>query len=173
MLGLFHPRDRPPAEVIDQLPKGERVVSWGDTPSGSVVIATPMGLWWPDAAGQRLIGWQHVNRAVWRDNLLIVTEAEVLDELLLVDLPEIAIELAVPRDLPPTVRKRVEANVVSSEIFSVIGGQARFVARRIPGRDGVQWWARLEPGTRDTAAVRAAIEERLRLLREDWNARIS
>ena len=52
-----------------------------------------------------------------------------------------------PRDLPPVVRKRIETNVVRSEVLPVPGGSARFVARRIPGQDGLRWWARLEDGT--------------------------
>jgi hypothetical protein len=172
MARLFHARDRPPPQVIAQLPKGERVVSWGDAPSGSVVIATPAGLWWPSEQRQRFIGWQHVNKAVWKDNLLVVTEAAIVEDMLLVDLPEIAVELSVPRDLPVTVRKRVEANVVRSEVLAVAGGQARFVARRIPGVDGLHWWARLEGNTPDTPVVRAAISERLGMLRAGWNAEI-
>jgi hypothetical protein len=170
MLGIFHRSDRPPAEVLAQLPKDERVVSWGDTASGSVVIATPTGLWWPGADGQRCIGWQYINKAVWQGRALVVTEAEVVDDMLLRDKPDVAVELAVPRDLPPTVRKRIEANVVRSELLGIFGGQARFVARRIPGADGVQWWARLEGGTKDSPQVRSAISARLAILRSEWEA---
>jgi hypothetical protein len=94
----------------------------------------------------------------------------VLDGLLLRDKPPIALELADPRDLPPAVRKRVEASVVRSEVLPVTGGAARFVARRVPGRDGVTWWARLEPGTRDTEATRASVRERLAELGANWTA---
>jgi hypothetical protein len=75
--------------------------------------------------------------------------------------------LSRPRDLPPTIRKRVEANIVRSELLTIGGGAVRFVGRRLPGRDGVSWWARLEPGTRDTERVRAAIRARLAILRAD------
>ena len=159
--------------MLDLLDADERVLAWADTGIGSVVVATPKGLWWPSAGGHRRIGWQHVDKAVWRENLLVVTEAEVVDDLLLVDKAPVAAELSTPRDLPPTVRKRVEANVVRSEVLPVPGGRARFVARRVPGVDGVQWWARLEAGTADTAAAREAIALRLAALRSAWEAEVS
>lgn len=166
---LFSRREAPPAEVVAALPRDERVLSWADTDSGAAIIATPSGLWWPDADRPRMIGWQVVDKAVWRDGVLTVTEAEVVDDMLLVDRPPVTATLAKPRDLPPTVRKRVEANVVRSELLSVGGGAVRFVARRIPGRDGVVWWARLEPGTDDTEQLRSAISARLALLRAEWD----
>lgn len=167
---LFHRRERPPAEVLARLPAGERVVSWADTAGGDVVLATPTGLWWPAADDHRLIGWQHIDKVTWRERLLVVVEAEVVDDVLLVDRAPIAAELTAPRDLPPTVRKRVEANVVRSELLPVPGGTARFVARRLPGADGLGWWARLEPGTPDSAEVRVAIGARLARMRADWAA---
>jgi hypothetical protein len=165
---LFHRRDAPPSAALAHLDAGERVVSWADTASGDVVLATPRGLWWPAVDAPRLIGWQHVAKAVWRDGALTVTEAEIVDDLLLVERRPVSVELSVPRDLPPTVRKRVEANIVSSEVAPVPGGSARFVARRVPGEDGVRWWARLEAGTPDTDQVRSAVAARVASLRADW-----
>lgn len=167
---LFHRRDAPPADVLAQLPRDERVVSWADATNDRVVLATPSGLWWPEPDRVRLIGWQYIDKATWRERVLVVVEAELVDGLLLVDRPPIAVELLVPRDLPPTVRKRVEANVVRSEVLPVPGGAARFVARRIPGSDGLGWWARLEPGTPDSGEVRSAIGTRLARMRADWAA---
>jgi hypothetical protein len=165
---LFHRRDAPPAAALAHLDAGERVVSWADTTSGDVVLATPRGLWWPAGDAPRLIGWQHVSKAVWRDGALTVTEAEIVDDLLLAERRPVSVELSVPRDLPPTVRKRVEANIVSSDVAPVPGGSARFVARRVPGEDGVRWWARLEPGTPDTDQVRSAVAAPVASLRADW-----
>ena len=95
-------------------------------------------------------------------------EAEVVDELLLVDRPPVTVALSTPRDLPVVVRKRVEANVVRTELRSVDNGVARFVARRIPGRDGVVWWVRLESGLVDTPELRALLEAERVALREEW-----
>lgn len=166
---LFGRRDMPPADVLALLERDERVVSWADTAAGGVVLATPRGLWWPDASGPRLIGWQFVDKAVWRDGVLSVIQADVVDEMLLVDRAPVHAELTTPRDLPPTVRKRVEANVVKSEVLGVVGGQARFVGRRVPGRDGVSWYARIEPGTVDSPQIRSAISARLAILRAEWD----
>lgn len=164
-------RDRPPAEVVAQLPAGERVVSWADVAGGGVVLASPSGLWWPGADRQRLIGWQAISKAVWRDRTLTVIEADVMADLLLVDREPVSADLDVPRDLPPVVRKRVEGNVVRSELLPIAGGTARFVARRVPGEDGLHWWARLEDGTPDTDQVRSAVNARLAILRAEHGAR--
>jgi len=154
-------RGRPPAEAVASLDRDERVVSWASVAGGGAVVATPRGLWWPEPGRQRLIGWQHVDKATWRDGVLSVIEADVVDDLLLVDKPEVSVALEEPRDLPPTVRRRVESTVVQSELAPVPGGVARLVARRIPGRDGLTWWARLEHGTPDTPALRSWLRQRL------------
>lgn len=168
-MALFHRRDAPPPEVVAQLPRTERVVSFADVAGGGVVLASPSGLWWPDGDAVRLIGWHRVNKARWQDRTLTVIESEIVDDLLLVDRAPVSVVLSTPRDLPPTVRKRVEANVVRSEVLSIMGGTARFVARRVPGQDGVRWWARLERGTPDTDQIRAAVSARLAILKAEWD----
>lgn len=157
---MFHRRERPPA--LPGLEAGERVVSWADTADGAVVAATPKGLWWP---GPRRIPWQFIDKAIWRDGVMSIIEADLVDDELLIDRPAVHASLIVPRDLPPTVRKRIEANIVRTELVTVTGGAVRFVARRQPGRDGVVWWAHLEPGTPASDAVRSAIRARLAILR--------
>lgn len=164
-MGWFTRRERPPAEVVTVVPKDERIVSWADTAGGGVVAVTPTGLWWPDQDGLRCIPWPHIDKVIWQDGHLFVIEADVVDDLLLVDRPPVSVALAKPRDLPPTVRRRVEANIVRTELTSVPGGAVRFVARRQPGRDGVTWWARLEPGTPDSADLRSAVRARVAILR--------
>jgi len=168
MIKLLHRRDAPPESILEVIPTEQRIVSWAETAAGSYVVATPVGLWWPSEDGLRLVPWQFVNKVIWQGTALVLTEAELVDGLLLVDKPDVAVDLAVPRDLPPTIRKRVESNVVRSEVVAFTGGTARFVARRIPGQDGVQWWARLEAGTKDTDQTRAAISARLAILRSEW-----
>jgi hypothetical protein len=168
---LFAKADRPPADVVARLPAEERVVSWADVVGGSVLLASPCGLWWPEPDGPRLIGWQHVSKAIWHGRVLTVIQADVVDDLLLVERDPVSVELEVPRDLPPVVRKRVEHNVVRSELQSIVGGTARFVARRVPGEDGLRWWARLEAGTPDTAQVRSAVSARLAILQAEYASR--
>lgn len=168
-MALFTRRERPPAAALAALGDDERVLSWADVDDeGTVVIATPSGVWWPepDSNAPRLIRWEHIDKAIWRDDVLSLIEANVVDDLLVVERRPVSLPLVRPRDLPPTLRKRVEANIVRSELATVPGGGAvLFVGRRLPGRDGVAWWARLEPGTRDTEQVRAAIRARLAILR--------
>jgi hypothetical protein len=154
---IFQRRERPPASLTALLDRDERIVSWTRT-GEDVVAATNRGLWVPtEGDGHRRIGWELVDKAVWRDGVLTVIEAELVDDLLLRDRPPVYLRLTEPRDLPPTVRRRVENSVVRSEVLPISGGQARFVARRVPGRDGVSWWARLEPGTPNDEAVRASV----------------
>jgi hypothetical protein len=162
-------RPQPPASVMQQLDADERVVSFADV-DGGVLVATPRGLWWPFPGGMRRIGWERVDKAVWTEGRLTVTEADLIDDVLLVDRPPISARVVTPRDLPPTVRKRVESSVVRSEIYPVPGGAARFVGRRIPGLDGVAWWVRLERGTRDTEATRAASTDRIDRLQDAYSA---
>jgi hypothetical protein len=165
---IFGRRQRPPAELVALLDRDERVVSWAPTDAGAVA-ATNRGLWVP-APAYRRIGWELVDKAVWRDGVLSVVEAELIDDLLLRDKPPLHLRLAEPRDLPPTIRRRVEASVVRSEVLPVSGGAARFVARRVPGRDGVSWWARLEAGTPDSPQTRASVRAHRDQLAARWVA---
>jgi hypothetical protein len=164
---LFRRRDEPPADVVALLPRDERVVSWADVAGGGVVLASPAGLWWPGHAEPRLIGWQHISKAIWRDGALSVIEADIVDDLLIIDHDPVSVALGVPRDLPPVVHKRVTANVVRSVVVPVAGGTARLVARRIPGQNGVHCWARLEAGAQDTAAMRTVLADQLDRLRAE------
>jgi hypothetical protein len=166
-MALFTRRERPPAEVVQRLEHAERFVSWADTTDGSVVVATSLGLWWPFPADPRRVPWQHIDKIIWRDGALSLVEADVEDDILLVDRAPVSVSLARPRDLPPVVRKRVEANIVKSELLAIAGGTVRFVGRRRPGQDGLAWWARLEQSTPDTEQVRAAIRARLAILRAE------
>jgi len=167
-MALFTRRERPPADIVALLELDERVVSWAVVDGGGAVLATPRGLWWPEPSGPRRMGWELVDKAAWRDGVLTVIEAELIGDLLLVERPSVSVRIETPRDLPPTVRRRVEASVVRSEVHPIGVGTARFVGRRIPGRDGVSWWARLEAGTPDTRAARAAVAARVEQLSQAW-----
>ena len=168
-MALFGRREKPPADVTSRLEGAERVLAWADAvgpdESSATVVATTHGLWWPFEDGPRRLPWELIDKVVWRDGWLMAIEADVIDDKLLVDRPPVRVRLTTPRDLPPVVRKRIEANVVKTEVLSVAGGAVRFVARRRPGQDGLMWWARLEPGTRATDDVLSAIGARLALLR--------
>lgn len=150
-------RAKPYTAIEKLLDREDRVVSWAMA-GDDVVVASRVGLWLPAAQGPRLVGWELISKAVWDAGRLTVTEAR-LDDLVLIDLDPITVELTEPRDLPPTVRKRVEASVDQTELIGLPGGAGRFVARRIPGRDGLTWWCRLERGTPDGPQTREAITE--------------
>lgn len=113
---------------------------------------------------------ERIDKATWKDATVTVTEADLVDDLLLQDRQPVSIELAEPRDLPPTIRRRVQSGVVSSELVTGGGISMRVVGRRVPGRDGVSWWARLEPGTADTPEVRAIVHDVLDFRRAQQRA---
>ena len=162
---LFGRRERPPADLLALLEPGERLVSWADTADGAVVAASSHGLWWPEPGGLRRMDWYRVDKVVWNDGIMSVTEADIEDDLLLVDRPVAHARLTVPRDLPPdrpqaggAEHRRAGTAQRHRGIGAVRGAEA-------PGRDGVYWWARLEPGTPDTARLRSAVRNRLEILR--------
>lgn len=174
-------RRRPPAEVRRLIGREERVLAWGvpgpdgagsarDGSAPPYVVATNLGLWWPDPS-PRLIPWHLVVWASWSQDGLTVVEAEVADDLLLVEQPALRAPLADPGTLPPVVKQRVEASVARTQEVQLAGGSARVVGRRVPGRDGLSWWARLSPETLDTADVRAELSQIVARLRAADDAR--
>jgi hypothetical protein len=169
-MALLRRRDRPRAELLVLLDRDERVASFADIEGGGTLLATSRGLWWPAPSGPTRLAWHLIDKAVWRDGVLTVIAADLVDDLLLVDRAPMSVPLAVPRDLPSTVRRRIEASLVRSELAAVPGGVARFVGRRVSGQDGVRWWARLERGTRDTPAVRDAVSAHVTALGAAWDA---
>ena len=173
-------RNRAPAEVRAFVGPDERVLAWaplGSTVNGrpAHVVATNVGLWWPDPH-PRLIPWHLVVKASWSERGLTVIEATIDDEdLLLVERPPLVARLNDPQvqagRLPPVVKQRVEASVARTHEVPVTGGSALVVGRRVPGEDGLSWWARLSPGTIDTGPVRAQLAEVIGRLRAEEAAR--
>jgi len=157
-------RKRPTAAVESLMRRDDHVVSWARA-GDQLVVASRFGLWWPEGDAHRMIGWELIDKAVWGDGRLTVIEADVVDDTFLIERPAVAVELTDPRDLPPTIRKRVESSVNRSEVVAVPGGSARFVARRVPGRDGVTWWVRLEGGLQPDEDVRETVGALLAELR--------
>lgn len=187
---------RPPVGVRSLLEPGERVLAWagayGDR--SRFVAATNRGLWWPDVPARRM-PWHLINKAVWSDGVLTVTQASVTDDLLLVDRPAVTVRLeqaeppdpaggperrsggkpapveGEPAKLAKIVRQRVEASVAQTHLVRLDGGTARVVARKVGGQDGWAWWARLEPGTPDCDGVRTQLAMLIERLRADEAAR--
>ncbi len=160
-------RSAPPQAYRARFDPHERVLSWCSTASGAAVVATDRGLWWPDPEPRR-IDWHLVDKVVWNEAGFTVTEAVVVDDLLLVERAPSTLALETdPRKLPATVKRRVESNVVHTYEVQLTGGSARLVARKIAGRDGLVWWARLDPGTEDSDAVRDELAGVIADIRDD------
>ena len=152
-------RDRPPPEAVSELDPDDRLLSWAIAPDG-VVVASRRGVRLPD---RRFVPWHRIDKAVWRDGVLTLTEAvEVEPGVMEAGTPQ-RVSLTEPRDLPVVVRTRVTRTVVSTTLHPLpAGGAIRVVARRVPGRDGLEWSLRYEAGAdRTDPHVRAAGERLL------------
>ncbi len=170
-MAIFRRRVRPPAGLRSLLAPDERVLAVAED-GPAAVAATQFGLWLPVAgglpasesaaggeaepAGWRRIGWDQVVKASWDEVGLQVIEGELAGGVV-TDRPTRTLRLAEPRNLPTVVKTRVEASIARWEQVRVPGGTARIVARRRPGTDGLIWTARLDTGTPDSEAARAAM----------------
>jgi hypothetical protein len=154
---LFGRREKPPEAAMSRLARDERVVSWASTPDGGAVVATQLGLWLPGAAAR--LPWHLVDKASWRDARLTVTPAVDTGDGVLVEQAPVSVALSVPRDLPQTVRVRVQRAIAyTSHSPLPSGGGVRVVGRRVAGRDGVTWQRVFDPGVDpDDPAVRSAV----------------
>ncbi|MDQ4092080.1 MAG: hypothetical protein M3143_01270 [Actinomycetota bacterium] len=160
-----------PAGFTGTLERTERVVTMGELAGGGHLVLTQLGLWIPEGAHARRIGWHLVSKAVWAHSALVVTEAVSTgtagEAVLLSDLPPRRFALVQPGKVPEVVRQRVTSSIRSSEHCELPGGDAWFVQRRIPGRDGVVLQVRADPGTCLGAVEKRASEVASRLLRSD------
>jgi hypothetical protein len=159
---LFGRRERAPAEALAPLDRDERVVAWATAAGGGAVLATPLGIWLPGAPER--IPWHLVDKATWRDGALTIVAARDTGAGVLEELPPRSVRIAVPRDLPNTVRVRVERTIASSRHHRLpAGGGVRVVGRRVPGQDGVTWQLVFDRGVdRHDPAVRAAADDVVR-----------
>ncbi|MGH3775247.1 MAG: hypothetical protein ACRDRR_05830 [Pseudonocardiaceae bacterium] len=140
-----------PAGFTGTLDPGERIVTMGELAGGGHLVLTQLGLWVPEGAEVRRIGWHLVSKAVWDRSALVVTEAVSTgtagDAVVLSDLPPRRFALARPGQVPEVVRERVTSSIWSSQHCELPGGGAWFVQRRIPGRDGLVLQVRADRGT--------------------------
>lgn len=149
--GLTAESTTPPG-FAGRLEPAERIVTTGELAgSGGHLVLTPLGMWVPEGAEARRVGWHLVSKAVWDRSALVVTEAvgtgTAGEAVLLSDLPPRRFALAQPGKVPEVVRERVTNSIRSSQHHELPGGGAWFVQRRIPGRDGVVLQVRADPGT--------------------------
>lgn len=166
VLRLFR-RRRLPAGLRPPLARDERVVAWAGAAGDSVVVATNLGLWLP-ALPSRL-GWHEIHKATWSGRALLVVPAHEIVKhdgyVEMADRETASVTLLDPDRVPEQVRARVTRSVAYTRHHALPGGGVRVVARRVPGRDGLHWTVRYDPGTpaapdvvgRLVAQARAAI----------------
>jgi hypothetical protein len=158
---LFHRAEKAPAEAVARLDRDERVVSWAPA-AGGAVVATPIGLWVPGHPDR--LPWHLVDKATWQSGVLTLVTAVDPGDGVLVEQPPIAVRLDQPRDLPQTVRVRVQKAIAFTRHYPLPGAETagvrrgvRVVGRRVPGQDGVSWQLVFDRGMQqDDPAVRAA-----------------
>lgn len=147
----------------------ERLLSVAQLAGSGHLVATSYALVVADEDGQRRIPWHLVSKAVWRGDVLTVTEAEESgtagEAVLLTDRPPRRYPLTQSGRLPDVVHARVTGSIRSTHRHELPGGGAWFVQRKVPGRDGVLLQVRADPGT-DEAAVRTLAADVARKLRE-------
>jgi hypothetical protein len=153
-------RDRPPPEVSGDLDPDDRLLAWAEPAGGGYLVAGRLGIRLP---GGRLVPWHTIDKAVWRDNELTVTESAEVAPGVLEPLPPAVLQLADPRNVPEVVRSRVTKSVAYTSRHGLPGGgSVRIVARRVPRQDGLTWSMRFDPpGDRDDPAARAAADQLL------------
>jgi hypothetical protein len=154
-------REKPPAEAVARLDRDERVVAWADT-TGGTVLATPLGLWLP-GYDQRL-PWHLIDKATWKNDVLTLVPAVDTGDGVLREQAPRAVRVTVPRDLPNTVRVRVQKAIAFTRHHPLPGDGprrgVRVVGRRVPGQDGVTWQLVFDAGVDEAdPAVRAAAAE--------------
>lgn len=167
----FKKAPTPPPEAR-ALAGEQRILAWAESEGGGYLVATPVGLWWPPVRGgdPELLPWWRIDKAVWQEGRLTVTVADA-DEHLLTDRPPQTANLGIaPNPLPSIVRKRIESSIRRTERVNLPAGSVRVVARTVAGQDGLTWRARLEPGTRDSPALRDQLTELLSILAEQSDA---
>jgi hypothetical protein len=149
----------PPPEAVARLDKDERVVSWAPVPGGAVV-ATQLGLWLPGVPDR--LPWHLIDKATWRSDVLTIIPAVDSGDGVLIEQPPRSVRLEQPRDIPQTVRVRVEKAIAFTRHHPLTEGSGvrrgvRVVGRRVPGEDGVSWQLVFDAGVdRDDPAVRDA-----------------
>lgn len=153
-------RPRPPQAALARLDRDERVVAWAVTSDDDTVLATPAGLWLP---GEERLSWHLVTHVVWTGSVLTVTSGVEVEPSVLENAASVSVRLAEPQNLPETVQQRFFSSRTHTSRHPLPGGGGVIVtARRVPGVDGLTWYAVYdEPGQRHDPV---AAEEVARLL---------
>ena len=145
---MFGRKRKIPADVRPALERDERVMSWAPAePSGAVVV-TDRGLFLP---GRERLGWHQIHKATWANSRLTVIPSTQVGQgqgyAVMADDAPVVVAMTRPDDVPADVRTRVTRSVAFTAHYPLPSGGVRVVARRIPGRDGVDWHVRYDDGT--------------------------
>ena len=144
-------RRRLPAGARPPLADDERVLAWASATGEAVVVVTNLGLWLPGVSGATRLGWHEIHKATWSGRALQVVPAwEVATHdtyAEMADADPLTVTLLDPDKVPEQVRARVTKSVAYTSHHPLPGGGVRVVARRVPGRDGLRWTVRYDPGT--------------------------
>ena len=127
---LFRKRETPPPEAVARLDQDERVVSWAPAPGGAVV-ATQLGLWLPGVPDR--LPWHLIDKATWRSDVLTLIPAVDSGGGVLVEQPPRSVRLEQPRDIPQTVRVRVEKAIAFTRHHPLSEAEGDRRAARRPG----------------------------------------
>lgn len=164
--GITTVPDLPPG-FAGRLDSAERALTTGELADGGHLVLTQLGLWVPEGAEARRVGWHLVSKAAWDHGALVITEAvgigRVGAAVLLSDLPPRCFALTAPGRIPEVVRQRVTGSIRSSQRCELPGGGAWFVQRHVPGQDGAVLQVRADPGTAPDA-LEAKVSEVLACL---------
>ena len=153
-----------PTDFAGRLTEDEVVLAVAHVPERPLV-ATHLGLWLPEG---RRVGWHLLSKATWNEGALALVEAEESGAagaaVLLRDLPPRRLRLTAAGRLPEVVHSRITGSIRNTQHRDLPVGGARFVQRKVPGRDGVVLQVRADPGTdeQQLASLAAEVAERLR-----------
>lgn len=155
--------DALPVDFAGTLATDEHVLGVAELADGGHVVATSFGLWLPDGAEIRRVGWHLISKATWENSWLIVTEADEVDSVegavLLADRPPRRLRLTHPGRVPETVHRRVSGSIKSRHHRELPGGGGAWVVQRsVAGRDGIVLQVRADPGTDPTLVYSLAAQ---------------
>lgn len=153
-MGLFR---RPPAEVVQLLPRGERALAWAATKPDAWVAATDERLVGQDP--QLDLPWVRVLGAAWDDPVLELSVLPVASGTVSRDeVSVVRLTMADAGVLPQVVRERIMQSMLTQQHVKVRGSLGvRFFARRDPATDEVGWQRVVDTGLdpADPAVARA------------------
>ncbi|NUS72468.1 MAG: hypothetical protein HOQ05_03585 [Corynebacteriales bacterium] len=145
-----------PEGVVVSLEPGEHVTAWARTDSGETLVCTERRLW--HVAGNEPVSWRWhtIHKATWAHDALTLIPGEEVEPGVVKDAPPRRWQLVEPSKVPAEVHARVTRSVAHAEHHMPPG--VWVIARRIAGRDGLDWVLRFDEGV-DTATTRAQADE--------------